>query len=107
MTKPVTSRLLPYVTQRQGKDDLCSVFSESAFFSADECRRIIELSEAYPEKAGQVTGEGGDPTAKDRVRISTVKFGQPDEDNQWVFDKLEGKILEMNRVYRFDLQGFF
>lgn len=107
MTKPVKSRLLPYVTQRRGKDDLCSVFSESAFFSADECRRIIELSEAYPEKAGQVTGEGGDPAAKDRVRISTVKFGQPDEDNQWVFDKLEGKILEMNRVCRFDLQGFF
>ncbi len=104
---PVTPRLLPYARQLRGKDHLCSVLSEPELCSKKECQRILELAEGYPDKEGMVTGEGGDPTTKDRVRISTVKFGQPDEDNQWVFDKLETKIMEMNKVYQFDLQGFF
>ncbi|MGD8574046.1 MAG: 2OG-Fe(II) oxygenase [Gammaproteobacteria bacterium] len=101
MTTPV--RLLPTLTERHPNDTVGLVAFVDGFLSAEECRRIMELSRSYEEQIGR-TGDAG---KTDSGRDSRVRFVYPDTHNGWVFNRLEEALLRLNENYRFDLHGFF
>lgn len=70
-------------------------------FSAEECRRIIEVADAQTKHDGQI-GRGENA----QIRESKVSYVGPDEKSQWVFDRLEEIILDLNNEYKFELSGF-
>ena len=96
-------RLFKTVPRRVVNETLrLAVFIEG-FMSADECRRIIDLSEDYAELAGG-TGVKG---KIDQMRDSKIRFVRPDDNSEWVFEKLETACLKLNLKYGFELDGFF
>jgi len=76
------------------------------FFSRDECRTILELSKQVPERQA-VTGDGLGAHSYSR-RESIVREVYPHTSTQWIFEKLEAALLQLNhQQYHFDIQGFF
>lgn len=71
------------------------------YFSAEECRKIAALADAEKTHDGQI-GKGMD----NQIRKSEVSYVNPVESSQWVFEKLEYILLDLNREYKFDLNGF-
>jgi len=71
------------------------------FFTAEECRSICKLADAEKQYDGRIgKGEGG------QIRESSVCYVNPSDDSNWVFDKLEHILLDLNSDYKFELNGF-
>lgn len=71
------------------------------FFTAEECHKIAKLADAEKTHSGHI-GKG----VHDQIRQSEVSYVNPAEDSQWVFDKLEHILLDLNGDYKFELSGF-
>jgi PKHD-type hydroxylase len=71
------------------------------FFTADECHKIGQLADAEQQHDGHI-GKG----VSDQIRESKVSYVNPTDDSQWIFDKLEVILLDLNGDYKFDLNGF-
>ncbi len=72
-------------------------------FSADECRRIVEIGEQRPrEGAGVHDYAGGDAG---RVRACEVAWLDPRPDTEWLYRKLGDLFAEVNAEYEFELLG--
>ena len=72
------------------------------YFSDDECGRIIEMSQRLPEMDG-VAGYKGQ--AK-HLRESRIKSIAPENDNAWLYQKLQKAVVSANQQYNFDISGF-
>jgi PKHD-type hydroxylase len=76
------------------------------FFSREECRAILELGRQAPERVA-VTGDGLGKHSFSR-RKSNLREVYPDTSTNWIFEKLETALLQLNgQQYGFDIQGFF
>jgi PKHD-type hydroxylase len=76
------------------------------FFSRDECHAILELGRQVPERVA-VTGDGLGAHSYSR-RNSRVHEVYPHNSTNWIFEKLEAALLQLNRQqYNFNIQGFF
>jgi PKHD-type hydroxylase len=72
------------------------------FFSEDECRKVLDLS----EQQAQITGTVGDNLERSPARNSRVKFLLPDNSTEWIFRKLNAAIRRLNEAYQYQLSGF-
>ena len=77
----------------------------SDYFSDDELNLIIEYCENKKMEDGRV---GGNKNTIDKgSRISKINFSEPDEENRWIFNKLNNFVQMINgKVYKFDLVGY-
>lgn len=71
-------------------------------FSVDDCQSIIELMEGRGLKRGRVFGRG----KHEESRNSYVRFLFPDDATYWIFERITGVLIDMNKEYfGFDLTG--
>ena len=70
-------------------------------FSAEECQKIVALSD-YEEKLDGEIGRGQD----DKIRDSKVSYIKVVDESLWIYEKLEQILFELNREYKFELNGF-
>lgn len=76
------------------------------FFSREECNAILEISKQVPEHAA-VTGDGLGTHNFSR-RKSNLREVYPHDATNWIFQKLEAALLQLNaQQYGFDIKGFF
>ena len=78
----------------------------AGFFSKEECKQIIEISRQVPDHEA-VTGDGLGARSYSR-RKSKVREVYPDPSTDWVFQKLETALIQLNtQQYRFEVAGFY
>lgn len=98
---PTDDFLDPYSTLRQN-NAVVQVATAVRFFTAEECRRVLAISEKIPKVAASV-----DNIAKaTSARNTEVRFLLPDDSNIWIFRKLYDAIQRLNESYRFNVSGF-
>jgi len=69
----------------------------------EECDRIVKLNQSKI-KTSKV-GFHGDKVDK-KIRNSYIKFISPDSSHKWLYKRLSGAILKLNKLYfNFDLTG--
>lgn len=90
---------LPHREHNEFLDSPCNAIG---YFSADECLRIRKLSESLSAVDGGVSHEG--VPAQD-IRSSKIRWMNPSTQTRWVYEKLWVAIEQVNRNYRFDLDG--
>jgi PKHD-type hydroxylase len=73
-------------------------------FNEEEIARIVE----YCEKQEFLTATvGSDRSLNETIRKSNVNFHNPNEENNWIFERLNWAIEKMNDdFYNFDLNGY-
>lgn len=73
-------------------------------FNEEEIARIVE----YCEKQEFLTATvGSDKSLNETIRKSNVNFHNPNEENNWIFERLNWAIEKMNDdFYNFDLNGY-
>lgn len=76
------------------------------FFSAEECTQIKNLMKGEQTYRAQIEGDGSG--RDDQAIRGTTIFGiLPIESNRWIFEKLQGAIIQANHdLYGYDLSGF-
>lgn len=74
-------------------------------FSKEECSKLLEVSLLGKERDA-LTGDGLKSQSNSH-RTSKVRDIFPDESTNWIFERLEVILTEMNKQYQFDVQGFF
>jgi PKHD-type hydroxylase len=85
-------------------DTVALVGNIPSYFSVEECQRIMEMVERLNLGTSGTGGVG----KTDEIRKSNTTFMAPDQQTQWIFDKLEGALEQFNKKYfNFDLSGFF
>src|SRR4051812_33333072 len=82
-------------------DAVAIIATVEAFFSPEECDRVIALANLAPEIDGTI---GAVPQVS-QVRKSQVRFLLPEKQSAWVYQKLEAALSDMNKAYRFHLTG--
>jgi len=76
------------------------------FFSCEECEEILRISQQVPAQVAK-TGDGLGGTITRRRKSNLVEV-YPDPSTNWIFEKLEVALKQLNsQQYRFDVQGFF
>lgn len=74
-------------------------------FTNDEIASIITYCSDMKLESGVVVAPDG-PAESER-RKSDIKFVHPDDNNYWIFERLQQAIAHLNdRYYGFDLTGF-
>jgi PKHD-type hydroxylase len=71
----------------------------TGIFSAEECRRVIGLSENRRQRAGTMM------YARPNVRKSTIAWIDIQEDSQWLYEKVWNTFKAVNRWFKFELLG--
>ena len=73
-------------------------------FDEEEIARIVE----YCEKQEFLTATvGSDRSLDETIRKSNINFHNPNEENNWIFERLNWAIEKMNDdFYNFDLNGY-
>lgn len=76
------------------------------FFSREECAEILRISQQVPMRAA-VTGDGVGARTTEHRKSNLVEV-YPDPSTNWIFEKLEAALQQLNsQQYKFDIQGFF
>lgn len=71
-------------------------------FTAEECKRIIEIGNTQELSAGLIFGGVENLKARD----CSVSFIQPEVDTGWIYDRLSGCIAALNtQFFNFELYG--
>ncbi|MDH3612092.1 MAG: 2OG-Fe(II) oxygenase [Gammaproteobacteria bacterium] len=70
-------------------------------FSAEECHKIVGLANAEEKSEGQI-GRGQDLQIRDS-KVSYIKVG---DESAWIYEKLEQILFDLNKEYKFELNGF-
>jgi PKHD-type hydroxylase len=68
-------------------------------FTADECRRVIEIGDSRP-KVG-----GGTEDHRESYRVSEIGWIDPQPDAHWLYHKIATLFIEVNAHYGFELLG--
>jgi PKHD-type hydroxylase len=71
----------------------------TGIFSAEECRRIMGLSQHRHQRAGTMM------YAKPNIRKSTIAWIDIQGDSQWLYEKVWDTFQAVNRWFKFDLLG--
>jgi PKHD-type hydroxylase len=71
----------------------------TGIFSAEDCRRIISLSENRRQRAGTMM------YARPNVRKSTIAWIDIQADSQWLYEKVWNTFQAVNRWFKYDLFG--
>jgi PKHD-type hydroxylase len=71
----------------------------TGIFSADECQRIMGLSQHRQQRAGTMM------YAKPNIRKSTIAWIDIQEDSQWLYEKVWDTFQAVNRWFKFELFG--
>lgn len=72
-------------------------------FTADECRKIIEIGNARIVDSSRVRGNNLDT----KIRDSKNSWLMPCDDTEWIFRRVTDVIVDLNSKYfKFDLYGF-
>jgi PKHD-type hydroxylase len=75
-------------------------------FTDNELTAITQYGENLELETGAVVGDDGESTTSPN-RQSSIKFFQPDGNNNWIFEKLSRTLSSVNdRYYGFDLTGY-
>lgn len=77
--------------------------SAEGYFSADECNKIIQLAREQPAEVAGITEMS---VVKEDVRRSRITWLNREARTQWVFDKMDAVVSEVNETYKFELSGF-
>jgi PKHD-type hydroxylase len=72
------------------------------FFTRQECAEIVHLSTMQPKAAGTV----GTTRSTAERRDSRVAWVVPDPGTQWVYQKVEAAVRNMNQLFKYELTGF-
>lgn len=83
-------------------DHVALPIASVGYFSAQECKEIVRVSEQQVQVAG-VAGTDGDLTDLRDSRITSIL---PNPDMQWIFQKIQAAVLAANRLYKYELVGF-
>ena len=76
------------------------------FFSREECAEILRISQLIPMRTA-VTGDGVGARTTEHRKSNLVEV-YPDSSTNWIFEKLETALQQLNdQLYKFDIQGFF
>ena len=78
---------------------LAMVRSSAGAFTADECRRIVEIGNSRPSVSGELD------LHRDRYRESQVAWIEPQPDSHWLYHKIALLFNEVNAHCRFELLG--
>ena len=71
-------------------------------FSKDELEKIIELNSKISLKDGDVSASDFDA-----IRVSKITHQNPNKNNQWIFDRLNQFIMQVNLdIFNYDLTGY-
>lgn len=73
------------------------------FLSPEECERIIALSKTLETADSKITSDGKNSD----YRKSDVCWLFPYPETAWVFDHIERAIKGANKIFNFELFGFF
>jgi PKHD-type hydroxylase len=71
----------------------------TGIFSAEECHRIMALSQNRRQRAGTMM------YAKPNIRKSTISWIDIQPDSEWLYAKVWETFLAVNRWFKFDLFG--
>jgi PKHD-type hydroxylase len=71
----------------------------TGIFSAEECQRIVSLSQHRRQRAGSMM------YAKPNIRKSTIAWIDIQSDSQWLYEKVWDTFRAVNRWFKFDLLG--
>jgi PKHD-type hydroxylase len=72
-------------------------------FTKDELKKIIKLHSEMSLSDGSVGGTKTDTN----IRVSKITHQTPDQNNQWIFDKLNSLIMQANwEFFGYDLTGY-
>jgi PKHD-type hydroxylase len=75
-------------------------------FSADECKKIIDLGNKKELIEGTII-EGTIKGKNKNIRNSKISWIFPSNDSEWIFRRITDVILELNsKFFKFDLYGF-
>lgn len=71
-------------------------------FTEEEIDRIVEYCDKQETQPGTTFG-----TNPEKYRLSKVKFHNPNQENSWMFERLNDVIYRANQqFYNFDLNGY-
>lgn len=72
-------------------------------FTPEECARIIEIGKSR----NMFTAKLSDDKVESTVRDSRVSWILPEDDSEWIYEKLEDTILSVNQtLFHYELTGF-
>ena len=75
-------------------------------FTDDEIKKIVDYCDEIGTETGTTLGSIDKEKVRD-VRVSNVKFHHPNENNRWIFERLNDTIHRANQqFYNFDLNGY-
>jgi PKHD-type hydroxylase len=75
-------------------------------FNDEELNRINEYVDNLELEDGTTVTNSGQEVQKN-IRVSKIKFINPNEENQWIFNKFNWVIEQLNtEFYGFDLNGY-
>jgi PKHD-type hydroxylase len=76
-------------------------------FTEEELEKVFEYCETLKKEESYTVGKDGVSDLNNPARKSTVAWGNPNPENQWIFDRLLFVADQLNRrFYEFDLNGF-
>lgn len=85
-------------------DQLTLIATAKGYFTAEECQRIIEISQSSEFKDGTI----GQDNSRASLRKSNVTCLRPGDDTKWLFEKLGKALMHMNQnSYHYNLKGFY
>lgn len=71
-------------------------------FTAEECQKIVSLADTETKLEGAL-GRGG---SDHKIRDSQVCYIKVCDESVWIYEKLEKILFDLNRNYKFELNGF-
>jgi PKHD-type hydroxylase len=80
--------------------DVHLIRTAAGAFTADECRRVIEIGNVRPQMGGVVEDH-----RRERHRASQVAWIEPHPDTHWLYHKLAVLFNEANAYFNFELLG--
>lgn len=86
-------------------DNVARVFHIPGFLKPEECQRIANSVTAYSPAVAEVGGT--QQGVKETVRKSDVWVVYPDASSDWLYNRLETALSQLNQRYGFDLLGFY
>lgn len=76
-------------------------------FTDEELEKVMEYCETLEKIDGATVGKDGKQDTDNPSRNSTVAWGNPNPESQWIFDRFLWVADRLNeRFYEFDLNGF-
>lgn len=84
----------------------CSWVYWDNVFTDDELNHIERYCDSFETELGTTFGADSEEEYK-KHRVSDVRFFEREDDNSWIFDRLNDTIQQMNaKFYGFDLNGY-